>query len=158
MRFMAGFPSASGPRAAAQIFPKWLHVLMPSQNNTSDENESAQALAALRSLQAESKEAKKDYGKMNKAIENNSNEASQLLNRHWIITDGQGDIEEVQGPGVVGQQPRIQPGEGFRYSSGAILKTPVGVMQGKYEFVTDAGHHFDVEIPQFSLAVSALVH
>lgn len=91
-------------------------------------------------------------------IENNSNEASQLLNRHWIITDGQGDIEEVQGPGVVGQQPRIQPGEGFRYSSGAILKTPVGVMQGKYEFVTDAGHHFDVEIPQFSLAVSALVH
>ena len=91
-------------------------------------------------------------------IENNSNEASQLLNRHWIITDGQGDIEEFQGPGVVGQQPRIQPGEGFRYSSGAILKTPVGVMQGKYEFVTDAGHHFDVEIPQFSLAVSALVH
>ena len=91
-------------------------------------------------------------------IENNSNEASQLLNRHWIITDGQGDIEEVQGPGVVGQQPRIQPGEGFRYSSGAILNTPVGVMQGKYEFVTDAGHHFDVEIPQFSLAVSALVH
>ena len=91
-------------------------------------------------------------------IENNSNEASQLLNRHWIITDGQGDIEEVQGPGVVGQQPRIQPGEGFRYSSGAILKTPVGVMHGKYEFVTDAGHHFDVEIPQFSLAVSALVH
>ena len=91
-------------------------------------------------------------------IENNSNEASQLLNRLWIITDGQGDIEEVQGPGVVGQQPRIQPGEGFRYSSGAILKTPVGVMQGKYEFVTDAGHHFDVEIPQFSLAVSALVH
>ena len=91
-------------------------------------------------------------------IENNSNEASQLLNRHWIITDGQGDIEEVQGPGVVGQQPRIQPGQGFRYSSGAILKTPVGVMQGKYEFVTDAGHHFDVEIPQFSLAVSALVH
>ena len=91
-------------------------------------------------------------------IENNSNEASQLLNRHWIITDGQGDIEEVQGPGVVGQQPRIQPGEGFRYSSGAILKTPVGVMQGKYEFVTDAGRHFDVEIPQFSLAVSALVH
>ena len=91
-------------------------------------------------------------------IENNSDEASQLLNRHWVITDGQGEIEEVEGPGVVGQQPRIEPGQGFRYSSGAILKTPVGVMQGKYEFVTDAGRHFDVAIPQFSLAVSALVH
>lgn len=91
-------------------------------------------------------------------IENNSSQASQLLNRHWLITDGQGEVEEVKGPGVVGQQPRILPGQGFRYSSGAILKTPVGVMQGKYEFVTDSGHHFDVDIPQFSLAVSALVH
>jgi ApaG protein len=91
-------------------------------------------------------------------IENNVSEASQLLNRHWIITDGQGEIEEVHGPGVVGQQPRIQPGQGFRYTSGAILKTPVGVMRGHYEFVTDAGEQFDVAIPQFSLAVSELVH
>ena len=91
-------------------------------------------------------------------IENNASEASQLLNRHWVITDGQGEIEEVHGPGVVGQQPRIQPGQGFRYTSGAILKTPVGVMRGHYEFVTDAGEHFDVAIPQFSLAVSELVH
>ena len=91
-------------------------------------------------------------------IENNSNEVSQLLNRHWVITDGQGEVEEVHGPGVVGQQPRIQPGEGFRYTSGAILKTPVGVMQGRYEFVTDAGQRFDAEIPQFTLAVSELVH
>jgi ApaG protein len=91
-------------------------------------------------------------------IENNVSEASQLLNRHWIITDGQGEIEEVHGPGVVGQQPRIQPGQGFRYTRGAILKTPVGVMRGHYEFVTDAGEQFDVAIPQFSLAVSELVH
>ena len=91
-------------------------------------------------------------------IENNSHEVSQLLNRHWVITDGQGEVEEVHGPGVVGQQPRIQPGEGFRYTSGAILKTPVGVMQGRYEFVTDAGQRFDAEIPQFTLAVSELVH
>jgi ApaG protein len=91
-------------------------------------------------------------------IENNVSEASQLLNRHWIITDGQGEIEEVHGPGVVGQQPWIQPGQGFRYTSGAILKTPVGVMRGHYEFVTDAGEQFDVAIPQFSLAVSELVH
>ena len=91
-------------------------------------------------------------------IENKTGEVSQLLNRHWIITDGQGEVEEVHGPGVVGQQPRIQPGQGFRYTSGAILKTPVGVMRGHYEFVTDAGQNFDVEIPQFSLAVSELVH
>ena len=91
-------------------------------------------------------------------IENNAGEASQLLNRHWFITDGQGELEEVHGPGVVGQQPRIQPGQGFRYTSGAILKTPVGVMRGHYEFVTDAGEQFDVAIPQFSLAVSELVH
>ena len=91
-------------------------------------------------------------------IENNASDASQLLNRHWFITDGQGELEEVHGPGVVGQQPRIQPGQGFRYTSGAILKTPVGVMRGHYEFVTDAGEHFDVAIPQFSLAVSELVH
>ena len=82
-------------------------------------------------------------------IENNASEASQLLNRHWVITDGQGEIEEVHG---------IQPGQGFRYTSGAILKTPVGVMRGHYEFVTDAGEQFDVAIPQFSLAVSELVH
>ena len=91
-------------------------------------------------------------------IENNASEASQLLTRHWFITDGQGELEEVNGAGVVGQQPRIQPGQGFRYTSGAILKTPVGVMRGHYEFVTDAGEHFDVAIPQFSLAVSELVH
>ena len=91
-------------------------------------------------------------------IENNASEASQLLNRHWFITDGQGELEEVLGPGVVGQQPRIQPGQGFRYTSGAILKTPVGVMRGHYEFVTDVGEHFDVAIPQFSLAVPELVH
>ena len=91
-------------------------------------------------------------------IENKSVETSQLLHRHWLITDGQGEVEEVHGPGVVGQQPRIQPGQGFRYTSGAILKTPVGVMQGHYEFVTDAGRSFDVNIPQFTLAVPELVH
>ena len=91
-------------------------------------------------------------------ISNRGAVPSQLLNRRWIITDGRGEVQEVAGPGVVGQQPRIQPGQGFRYTSGAILKTPVGVMRGHYEFVTDAGEHFDVAIPQFSLAVSELVH
>ncbi|MEM7080958.1 MAG: Co2+/Mg2+ efflux protein ApaG [Pseudomonadota bacterium] len=83
---------------------------------------------------------------------------AQLKNRHWIITDAQGEIEEVRGEGVVGQQPRLQPGEAFQYTSGAILRTPVGAMQGSYEFVDDAGAAFDVPIPAFSLSLPNLVH
>lgn len=91
-------------------------------------------------------------------ITNNGATAAQLLNRHWIITNGKGEVEEVQGPGVVGQQPRLAPGESFTYTSGAILETPVGSMQGSYEFCTDDGKRFDVPIQLFSLRVAELVH
>lgn len=91
-------------------------------------------------------------------IENNSQITSQLLSRHWIITDGQGEIEEVKGLGVIGQQPWLKPGEGFRYSSGAVLKTPVGSMQGCYEFQTEAGEQLDVPIPVFSLLMPNALH
>lgn len=91
-------------------------------------------------------------------IKNNTEQTSQLLNRHWIITDGQGEIEEVKGPGIIGQQPWLKPGEGFRYSSGAVLKTPVGSMQGSYEFQTDDGERVDVPIPIFSLLVPNALH
>ena len=83
---------------------------------------------------------------------------SQLLNRHWIITDGRGDVEEVEGPGVVGQQPWLDEGETFTYTSGAILKTPVGTMQGSYQFRTNTGDVFDAPIEVFSLRVASLVH
>ena len=91
-------------------------------------------------------------------ISNLGSVPSQLLNRHWIITDGRGDVQEVEGPGVIGQQPWLGPGEQFTYSSGAVLKTPVGTMQGSYEFRTDSNERFDVPIEIFSLRVASMVH
>lgn len=91
-------------------------------------------------------------------IENVGDEAGQLLNRHWYVTDGGGDVQEVQGPGVVGKQPRIVPGESFRYTSAAVLTTPVGSMHGSYEFQRDNGALFDVPIQAFSLSVPNVVH
>ncbi|MDE2197275.1 MAG: Co2+/Mg2+ efflux protein ApaG [Gammaproteobacteria bacterium] len=83
---------------------------------------------------------------------------AKLLTRHWIITDANGKVQEVRGEGVVGEQPHLQPGEGFRYSSGAILETPVGAMQGAYQLVNDQGEHFDAPIAPFRLAVPGLLH
>lgn len=85
------------------------------------------------------------------AIENQSGETVQLVNRYWRITDARGHFEEVRGPGVVGEQPILQPGERFQYTSGAPLKTPSGMMFGSYEMRTQAGAMFDAEIPPFSL-------
>ncbi len=91
-------------------------------------------------------------------ITNHSSMPSQLLNRHWLITNAAGEVEEVRGEGVVGQQPRLRQGESFRYTSGAIIKTPVGAMHGEYEFVSESGEMFEVPIPAFSLSVPNLVH
>jgi ApaG protein len=91
-------------------------------------------------------------------IANHGPVPSQLLNRHWVITDGLGDVQEVQGPGVVGQQPWIAEGEQFTYTSGAVIKTPVGTMEGGYEFRTDGDELFLVPIEVFSLRVDGLVH
>jgi len=83
---------------------------------------------------------------------------AQLLGRHWIITDGNGKVEEVRGEGVVGQQPRIEPGEQFEYTSGAVLETAVGSMQGSYDMVGDDGTRFDASIPPFTLAAPRTLH
>ena len=92
-------------------------------------------------------------------ITNESNETVQLLSRHWIITDANGHIEEVRGPGVVGEQPVLAPGESFQYTSGCPLKTSVGVMHGTYRMVfTESGDHFDVEIAPFALHEPYTVH
>ncbi len=91
-------------------------------------------------------------------IVNRSQVTSQLKNRHWIITDAAGEVEEVRGAGVVGQQPVLEPEASFEYTSGAILKTPVGAMQGAYEFEDPEGRSFDVPIPPFSLSVPKMVH
>ncbi len=91
-------------------------------------------------------------------ITNYGPQTSQLLNRHWIITDANGGVEEVRGEGVIGEQPRLGVGESFQYTSGAILKTPVGAMQGSYEFCADEGGLFEVAIPVFTLSQPNLVH
>ena len=84
-------------------------------------------------------------------IENHGAETVTLISRHWIITDALNRVEEVQGPGVVGEQPVLGPREAFRYNSGCPLTTPSGSMRGTYQMVTAAGDAFDVEIPAFSL-------
>jgi ApaG protein len=91
-------------------------------------------------------------------IANNGDEPATLKSRHWIITDANGKVQEVTGDGVVGEQPHLNPGERFRYSSGAVLETPVGAMQGLYRMETDEGRCFDAPIPPFTLAVPGSLH
>lgn len=91
-------------------------------------------------------------------IENLADETIQLLTRHWIITDGSGEVEEVRGPGVVGEQPVLAPGESFQYTSGCPLTTDVGKMEGSYQMITTSGEPFDVEIAPFTLAAPGPVH
>ena len=91
-------------------------------------------------------------------ISNSGDVAAQLISRHWIITDANGKVQEVNGDGVVGEQPFLNPGEEFRYSSGAVLETPVGAMQGLYRMEADGGVSFDALIAPFTLAVPGLLH
>ncbi|HKL63304.1 MAG TPA: Co2+/Mg2+ efflux protein ApaG [Woeseiaceae bacterium] len=83
---------------------------------------------------------------------------ASLLSRHWIITDANGKVQEVRGDGVVGEQPHLNPGEQFRYSSGTVLETPVGSMEGSYQMLADDGIRFDAPIAPFTLAVPGLLH
>ena len=85
-------------------------------------------------------------------ISNDSPVVVQLLTRHWIITDANGNVEEVKGPGVVGNQPVLAPGESFEYTSFCPLSTPFGTMEGSYQMVTDGGGSFDAAIAQFALS------
>lgn len=91
-------------------------------------------------------------------ISNEGTEAAQLVSRHWIITDANGHVEHVQGPGVVGEQPTLQPGESFQYTSACPLMTPVGTMQGTYQMVTNNGETFDAEIAPFSLGEPRVIN
>src|SRR5215472_7515486 len=86
-------------------------------------------------------------------IANEGLEPAQLRTRHWIITDGDGKVEEVKGPGVVGQQPSLKPGEQFEYTSGCILQTPRGQMRGTYQMHRPDGSMFDATIAPFALAL-----
>ena len=91
-------------------------------------------------------------------IHNNGTVPATLLTRRWVITDANGKVREVAGDGVVGEQPCIPPGAAHRYSSGAVIETPVGVMEGSYGMVTDDGTAFPASIPAFRLAVPGILH
>ena len=91
-------------------------------------------------------------------IRNEGSVPAKLLNRHWIITDADGNVQEVKGEGVVGEQPYLKPGEGFQYTSGTMISTPVGSMRGSYEMVADNGDTFDAEIPVFTLTIPRTLH
>lgn len=91
-------------------------------------------------------------------IRNTGQVASQLISRHWVITDATNHIEEVRGLGVVGQQPLLQPGEQFEYTSGATLKTPQGSMTGEYFCVAEDGEQFVAKIPEFVLSLPRTLH
>ncbi len=91
-------------------------------------------------------------------ITNTGQVAAQLISRHWIITDSEHQVQEVKGLGVVGQQPLLQPGESFEYTSGASLATAVGTMRGTYQMVADDGRTFEADIPVFTLSVPRVLH
>ena len=91
-------------------------------------------------------------------IENQGDETAQLRSRHWIITDGNGSVQEVRGDGVVGAQPVLRPGENFEYTSWCVLATPSGTMRGTYQMVTDRGQAFEADIAPFRLALPATLN
>ena len=91
-------------------------------------------------------------------IHNAGRVAARLLTRQWVITDDEGKVQEVRGEGVVGEQPWLRPGDDFEYTSGAVLETSVGTMQGSYQMVADDGTRFDAPIAAFTLSVPRILH
>ncbi len=91
-------------------------------------------------------------------IRNEGESAAKLLTRHWIINDGNGNVQEVHGEGVVGEQPYLRPGESYRYTSGTVIETPVGSMRGSYQMISDSGEPFDATIPTFTLSQPNTLH
>jgi ApaG protein len=91
-------------------------------------------------------------------ISNDGEVPAKLLNRHWLITDANGKVQEVRGDGVVGEQPHLQPGEKFQYTSGTVIETPVGIMEGEYGMVTDDGEGFLAPIDRFALSIPRTLH
>ncbi len=91
-------------------------------------------------------------------LRNTGKQPARLMTRHWIINDANGNIQEVHGEGVVGEHPYLRPGETFQYTSGTVLETPVGSMEGSYQMVSDAGQPFDAEVPAFTLSRPNALH
>ena len=91
-------------------------------------------------------------------IRNEGNSPAKLLTRHWIINDANGNVQEVHGEGVVGEQPYLKPGESFQYTSGTVIETPVGSMEGSYQMLSEDGTPFNADIPAFTLSLPNKLH
>ncbi len=91
-------------------------------------------------------------------LHNTGNQAAQLESRHWVITDANGQTQEVRGEGVIGEKPLLQSGDEYRYTSGAVIKTPVGSMRGSYQMIAEDGTKFDAAIPVFTLSIPNILH
>jgi ApaG protein len=91
-------------------------------------------------------------------IENIGNRPAQLISRHWVITDAEGRVQEVRGVGVIGEQPRLEPGQAFEYTSGCAIATAVGTMRGAYQMLAEDGGKFEAVIPEFILAAPRMLH
>ena len=91
-------------------------------------------------------------------ITNKGTVGAQLISRHWVITDADNETQEVRGLGVIGEQPKLKPGESYEYSSGSALGTPVGTMRGTYQMVAEDGTKFDAPIPEFTLSIPRVLH
>jgi len=110
-------------------------------------------------LPSESEEANNRYVfAYNITVENHGSQPAKLLSRHWIITDAESKVQEVKGKGVIGEQPRLKHGESFSYTSGTMIETPVGSMQGSYQMLADDDHKFDALIEPFTLAIPGVLH
>jgi ApaG protein len=91
-------------------------------------------------------------------ITNTGTVTARLLTRHWIITDANGEVQEVKGDGVIGEQPLLKPRESFEYTSGTAISTAVGTMRGSYQMIADDGVRFDAQIPEFTLSMPRVLH
>lgn len=91
-------------------------------------------------------------------LRNDGDVPARLMSRHWVITDANGKVEEVRGDGVVGEQPWMRPGDDYEYTSGAVLETAVGTMQGSYDMLADDGTRFEATIPPFTLSIPRTLH
>ncbi len=130
-----------------------------SSESTRDDNCGIEINTKTKYLEMQSEPGKNSYAfSYTITIINHRNEPVRLLNRHWIITDQNNKVEEVTGKGVVGQQPLIQPGDTFEYSSGTIIGSEIGDMRGSYTMKTASGELFEAPIPLFVLAIPNMIH
>ena len=131
----------------------------PTGEKSGENNSGIEISTKTRYLELQSEPAKNSYAfSYTITIVNHREEPVKLLNRHWIITDQNNKVEEVTGKGVVGQQPLIQPGDSFEYSSGTIIGSEIGDMRGSYTMQTADGEQFEAPIPLFVLAIPNMIH